>query len=349
VSRSCSPGTIKLVVMASEGKEKKRKGTVVPQPKCTCNSTDNKFGLAISLPNDIPQKPHKKSKKSLEHKKDPAISVHAEEAVTNNGPDTAIKSKHKPRKRAADFLSDTEDNATDGASAPAPQNGDAEPASKPKKKKSKKVVGTDKPNSNTKEIVPPVNVPTEVERSKKKKSAPLPSDSTKKSSDTPPAKLFKQQEHPATSSRANHQGDHDTGTPFPAPSKKSKKNKKSKGQASADAESLTADGVNGGVENLGDAALNPITNKDPTSMSMQVEGQETAEKELEDEWGSEDDEDDQGAALLAGFDSDGEDTAVDEGLEIDKPLPQISKEVSKKVKKAGQKGGNDGPGAVYVG
>jgi hypothetical protein len=32
VSRSCSPGTITLVVMASEGKEKKRKGTVVPQP-----------------------------------------------------------------------------------------------------------------------------------------------------------------------------------------------------------------------------------------------------------------------------------------------------------------------------
>jgi nucleolar protein 15 len=274
--------------------------------------------------------------------------VHAEEAVINNGPEIAIKSKHKPRKRAADFLSDTEDNTTDRARAPAPQNGDAEPASKPKEKKSKKVAGTDKPNSNTKEIVPPVNVPTEVERSKKKKSAPLPSDSTKKPSDTPPAKLLKQQEHPAAPSRANHQGDHDTGTPLPAPSKKSK-NKKRKGQASADAESLTADGVNGVVENLGDAALNPITNKDPTSMSMQVEGQETAEKELEDEWGSEDDENDQGAVLLAGFDSDGEDTAVDEGLEIDKPLPQISKEVSKKVKKAGQKGGNDGPGAVYVG
>jgi hypothetical protein len=305
---------------------------------------------AIPLPNDIPQKPNKKPKKSLEHKKDPAISVQTEEAVINNGPETAIKSKHKPRKRAADFLSDTENNTTNGASAPAPQNGGAEPASKPKEKKSKKVAGTDKPNSNTKEIVPLVNVPTEVEMSKKKKkSAPLPSDSTKKPSDTPPAKLLKQQEHPTVSSRANHQGDHDTGTPLPAPSKKSKKNKKSKGQASADAESLTADGVNGVEENLGDAALNPITNRDPTSMSMQVEGQETAEKELEDEWGSEDDEDDQGAALLTGFDSDGEDAAVDEGLEIDKPLPQISKEVSKKVKKAGQKGGNDGPGAVYVG
>jgi hypothetical protein len=103
------------------------------------------------------------------------------------------------------------------------------------------------------------------------------------------------------------------------------------------------------VENLGDAALNPMTNKEATSMSMQVEGQETAEKELGDEWGSEDDENDQGAALLAGFDSDGEDTAVDEGLEIDKPLPKISKEVTKKVEKAGQKGGNNGPGAVYVG
>jgi hypothetical protein len=131
--------------------------------------------------------------------------------------------------------------------------------------------------------------------------------------------------------------------------KKSKKNKVLEGQALADAGSLTADGVNGVVENLGDAALNPMTNKKAASMSMQVEGQETAEKELEDEWGSEDDEDDQGAALLAGFDSDGEDTAVDEGLEINKPLPKISKEVTKKVEKAGQKGGNDGPGAVYVG
>jgi nucleolar protein 15 len=192
-------------------------------------------------------------------------------------------------------------------------------------------------------------MPTEIEKSKKKKSAPLPSDSTKKSSDPPPAKLLKQQEHPAASSRTTDQGDHDTGTPLPAPSKKSKKNKKPKGQASADAESLTADGVNGVVEILGNPTLSPITNKEATSMSMQVEGQETAEKELEDKWGSEDDEDDQGAALLAGFDSDGEDAAVDEGLEIDKPLPQLSKEVSKKVKRARQKGGDDGPGAVYVG
>jgi nucleolar protein 15 len=275
--------------------------------------------------------------------------VHAEEAITNNGSETAIKSKHKPRKRAVDFLSDTEGNAANGASAPAPQNGDVEPAEKSKGKKSRKVVDTDNPNSNTKEILPPVNMHTKVEKSKtKKKSAPFPSDSTKKSSNTPPAKLLKQQEHPTTSSRATHQRDHDMGTLLPGPLKKSK-NKKLKGQVLADAESLTADGVNGVVENLGDATLNPMTNKEATSMSMQVEGQETAEKELEDEWVSEDDEDDQGAALLAGFDSDGEDTAVDEGFEIDKPLPKISKEVTKKVEKAGQKGGNDGPGAVYVG
>jgi hypothetical protein len=31
VTRSCSPSTITLAAMASEGKEKKRKGTVVPQ------------------------------------------------------------------------------------------------------------------------------------------------------------------------------------------------------------------------------------------------------------------------------------------------------------------------------
>ena len=276
--------------------------------------------------------------------------MHAEETITNNGSETAIKSRHKSRKRAADFLSDTEGNAANGASAPAPQNGDAEPAEKPKGKKSRKVADTDKPHSNTKEILPPVNLHTEVEKSKtKKKSAPLPSDSTKKSSDALPAKLLTQQEHPAASRRATHQRDHDMGTLLPAPLKKSKKNKKLKGQALADAESLTADGVNGVVENLGDAALNPMTNKQATSTSMQVEGQETAERELEDEWGSEDEEDDQGAALLAGFDSDGEDAAVDEGLEIDKPLPKISKEITKEVEKAGQKGGNDGPGVVYVG
>jgi nucleolar protein 15 len=275
--------------------------------------------------------------------------VDAEEAITNNGSETAIKSKHKSRKRAADFLSDTEGNAANGASAPAPQNGDAEPAEKPKGKKSRKVADTDKPNSNTKEILPPVNTHAGPEKSKtKKKSAPLPSDSTKKSSNVPPAKLVKPHERPTASSTAV-QRDHDMCTPLPAPLKKSKKNKVLEGQALADAESLTADGVNGVVENLGDAALNPMTNKKATSMSMQVEGQETAEKELEDEWGSEDDEDDQGAALLAGFDSDGEDTAVDEGLEMDKPLPKISNEVTKRVEKAGQKGENDGPGAVYIG
>jgi nucleolar protein 15 len=307
------------------------------------------LGPATSLPNDIPQKPSKKSKKSLERGKESAISVPAEEAVTNNGSEKAFKSKHKPRKRAADFLSDSEDNAAHGASASAPPEGNAEPASKPKEKKSKKVAGTDQPSSNTKEILSPVNMPTEVGKSKERKSAPPPSDSAKKSSDVPRAKPPQQQGHPAASSRATNQGDHDTSTSLPAPSKKPKKNKKPKGQALVDAESLTADGVNGVVEDQGDAALNPITNKEPTSMSMQAEGQETVEKELEDEWASEDDEDDQGAALLAGFDSDGEDTAVDEGLERDKPLPQISKEVSKKVKKAGQKGGNDGPGVVYVG
>ena len=155
--------------MLPKVKRRSAKVQYFPGPKRTCNSTDNKFGPAISLPNDIPQKPFKKSKKSLEHKKDLAISVHAEETITNNGSETAIKSRHKSRKRAADFLSDTEGNAANGASAPAPQNGDAEPAEKPKGKKSRKVADTDKPNSNTKEILPPVNLHTEVEKSKTKK------------------------------------------------------------------------------------------------------------------------------------------------------------------------------------
>jgi nucleolar protein 15 len=82
---------------------------------------------------------------------------------------------------------------------------------------------------------------------------------------------------------------------------------------------------------------------------MQVEGQVTVEKELEDEWGSEDEEEDQGAALLAGFDSDGDDNARDVGLEAGKPLPKLPKKASKKAKEASQKDASEGPGTVYVG
>lgn len=236
------------------------------------------------------QKPQKKPKKSLETKHTPAILVQTVEAVTKNESEAGTKSKHKPRKRAADFLSDTEDNPTNGASSQVPAQGDAESAGKSKQKKPKEGAASTKDKAeNTMDIQ------------------------------------------------------------LAAPSKKSKKSKKTKGKPAADAGTLTAAGVNGLAENVDDEALDPPTNTDAKPISMQVEGQETAEKELEDEWGSEDEEDDQGGAFLAGFDSDGEDDAEDVGLDIGKPLPKLSKKASKEVKKVVQKDASEGPGTVYVG
>jgi hypothetical protein len=308
---------------------------------------------ATAISSDAPPKPQKKSKKLLENKEDSAVSVQVTEAVTANGSETITKSKHKPRKRAADFLSDTEDNAAHGASAPILQKGDAETAGKPKDKKPKKAADTSKADPNTADARPNANKDAEVERSKKskksKKAAPLLKHSTTSSSDAPSLKPSKEQHQFAVSGTVTGKGDNTLYIPLSDPPNKSKKNQKAKEQASANAAILTADGVNGVAENLADEALAPLTNKEATSTSMQVEGQVTAEKELEDEWGSEDEEDDQGAALLAGFDSDGEDNADDVGFEADKPLPKLSKKTSKKVKDAAQKGASEGPGTVYVG
>jgi hypothetical protein len=335
--------------MASESKEKKRKGIVLPQLKCV-NLANSNIGAAIALPNDAPQKPHKKSKNSLENQKNPAISVQAAETVTKFVSETVTKSKHKPRKRAADFLSDTEDNAANGASAPAPEQREAEAAEKLKEKKSKKGADTAKDGPNTTKAIPPADSPVKIEKSKKmKKAVPPPKDPATSSSDAPPVNLSKQQQKPTASVTATGKVDTAMDILLPAPSKRSKKNKNAKGQASANAETLTADGANGVTEKVGNEMLDPMTNKDATSTSMEVEGQMTVEKELEDEWDSEDEEDDQGAALLAGFDSDGEDNTEDVGLEVDKPLPKLSKKITQKIAKAAQKGISEGPGSVYVG
>jgi nucleolar protein 15 len=137
--------------------------------------------------------------------------------------------------------------------------------------------------------------------------------------------------------------------------KKSKKNKKSK-----DGEPLTADGVNGVIEHMGEEELETATTHRPVSTSLQAEAERTVDHELEDGFGgfaSEDDEDgekveaeDNAAALLAGFDSDTEDRQEDEGLDVSKipSLPQ-SKKLQKKLEKARAKGVDEGPGTVYVG
>jgi nucleolar protein 15 len=314
------------------------------------NLTNSNIAAAITLSSDGLQKPHKKSKKSIENKKDSAVSVQTADAVATNGPETITKSKHQPRKRAADFLSDTEDNAANGASAPAPSKRDAETTEKHKGKKFKKVADISKADSNTPIVRPTFNKDAKVEISKKsKKAAPLPKDHVISPSDAPPMTSFKEQQDPAESGTVTEKVENTLDTPVPPHSKKSKKHKTAKGQASAIAETLTADGVNGVAGKVDDGSLDPLTNKDTTSISMQVEGQMTAEKEIEDEWGSEDEEDDQGAALLKGFDTDGEDNAEDVGLEASKPLPKLSKKTSKKTKQAAQKGRSEVPGTVYVG
>jgi nucleolar protein 15 len=118
--------------------------------------------------------------------------------------------------------------------------------------------------------------------------------------------------------------------------------------ANVPAVSLTADGVNG-MSSKADESLD-VAAEDEASTSMQAEAAQTTEKELHDEYESEE-EIDQAAALLEGFDSDTEDLAQDAGFDKSKPtgaLPNYKK-TQKKLKQAAQKGNKDGPGTVYVG
>ena len=303
------------------------------------NPTNSNVGAATALASDAPQKLHKKSKKSVKDTKNYVTLKPAVEAVTNNGPKTTTKSKEKARKRAADFLSDSEENEAKELNPTASEPIAQQKAEEPRKKKAKKGADTGNIAIDAADALPPVKKPTELEKPKKrKKSAILPTERATSSSTAPP-----------TSDTVTGQVDKPIDNPPQAASKKSKKHKTAKAEASLNDETLTADGVNGIAENQNDETLAPLTKKYATSTSMQLEGQVTAEKELEDEWASEDEENDQGAALLAGFDSDGDDNAEDVGLEIGQQLPKLSKKATRKVQKAAQEGVNEGVGTVYVG
>ena len=295
--------------------------------------TDSNAGAATALLSDAPQKLHKKSKKSIEDAKGSVPAVPAAEPSTINESATVVRSKSKPRKRAADFLSDTDESAAKDPGAIPSERERAENAEELEKKKTKKGAGSSKAALDATDTLTPVNKPLKIEKPKREKKSALFSNEPV----TPSSVALATSNTVAVAMRSE------------APAKKSKKNKKSKGQASGNAGTLTADGVNGVAEKSNDEALDLSTNKDATSISMQVEGQATAEKELADEWGSEDEEDDQGAALLAGFDSDSADNTKDVGFEVGQALPKLSAKTSKKVKKEVEEGVKEGPGTVYVG
>lgn len=115
-------------------------------------------------------------------------------------------------------------------------------------------------------------------------------------------------------------------------------------------DSLTADGVNGILERSSEEDVEVTTANEVPDTSMQAEAQRTVDKEMADEAATEDDSDDQGAALLTGFDSDGDDTGQDEGLDPANMADlDLNKQQRKKLRQAARKGSKEGPGAVYVG
>ncbi|KAI1616238.1 hypothetical protein EDD36DRAFT_461129 [Exophiala viscosa] len=138
---------------------------------------------------------------------------------------------------------------------------------------------------------------------------------------------------------------------------KTKKSKKGKHD-----ELLSADGINGVVEHSGDQDLETATSHKPVSTSMQAEAERTVEHELEDEFAGLDaedgrdeeedevDEDDNAAALLAGFDSDTEDRQEDKGLNLTTtPALSMDKKTRKKLTKLAGRDSHAESGTVYVG
>ena len=242
------------------------------------------------------------------------IQRNHDQPVTHGDKD---KDKQKSRKRAADFLSDDED---DGA----PVQGKAS-----KNKIAKKA---DKNSKNGGEKATPAS-----------KDA----DSTEKVK-KPPMKKGK-----SKSARAAESAEKLLSTPVSEWPKKGSKKKAQ--QASKEDQTLTADGVNGVVEQPAKEDVETIAKKDAVNTSMQAEAQRTVDQELEDEWGNDDEPDDQGPALLAGFDSDSEDEAEDTDMKKDKPLPQLHRNAQKALQKLSKKTVTDGqtpdsdPGTVYVG
>ncbi|KAJ9494830.1 nucleolar protein [Exophiala xenobiotica] len=159
----------------------------------------------------------------------------------------------------------------------------------------------------------------------------------------------------STVTTKKHKAPATAGTEEPT-AKKSKKGSKSK--KSKHAELLSADGVNGVIEHSGEEEVGTATTHKPVITSMQAEAEHTLDHELEDEFGSGDnvdedevEEEDNAAVLLAGFDSDSEDNQQDKGLDLTSippfPADKQTRNKLKKIKKAANQ--NDEPGTVYVG
>ena len=342
--------------MASEGKEIKRK---CKRP--TVHHLFNSlifclFATATAVAVDAPQaKKTKKSKApSAKLTKDDVAATPIPAAKKVEAPTSA---KVKPRKRAADFLSDEEEGgggvALKASEAAAPQPG------KPKKKNSTKNKAAVNGNANETAVqaeeapktatpdpsATAANAATELKpKPKKTKAVPEHQDTSTKIEKT------------ATSSRPKKKGP----STVDIHAEKIKKllsqkdelpkpNTKAKKTDNAIPADLTTDGVNGVSTNAVDESLQAATN-DAAPTTMQAEVQQMTERELEEEYGS-DDELDQAGALLEGFDSDTEDPAQDVGLDKDKPTAALPnyKKTQKKLRQAAQKGNKEGPGAVYVG
>ncbi len=268
--------------------------------------------------------------------------------------------KLKPRKRAVDFLSDEEEK--DGGVS-VDKKDDIE-TSKPEESKKKKA-NKDKAAVNG-----------EVTAMGNESAAKTTASATKPSSDVPAATepkeaMSKSKSKPKPKPKPKENSTASGGlasssTPKKGPStinvhaekiKKllgqkdnlPKQSNKAQTAANLPAMDFTSDGVNGISTNAIDETLETVA-KDTASTSLQAEAQRTTEKELEDEYESDEDVD-QAGALLKGFDSDNEDLAQDEGFDKDKPTAAIPnyKKTQKKLRQAVQQGNKDGPGVVYVG
>jgi nucleolar protein 15 len=244
-----------------------------------------------------------------------------------------VKSK-KARKRAADFLSDNEEDVE-------PSEKPKEMAVKPKKKAKKtKLDKTEIPIVPAEVVVPQVSANANVKSQKKENASKAagPDPSAKSTNSTQSLK--------AVASDVSSKG-----------AKKAKKTEwptkqmtKLVNKVLSNGDALTADGVNGVLEHASEQEVDITTaNADP-SASMQAEAQRTVDKEMADEVATEDESDDQGAALLAGFDSDGEDLAEDEGLDpANMGDLNLTKAQRKKLRQASRKESKEGTGVVYVG
>jgi nucleolar protein 15 len=265
-------------------------------------------------------------------------------------------SKIKPRKRAIDFLCDDEDKEG-GVAAGKSTEVELPPAQKAKKKKAKKDKTQVDGEANG------VAIPAD---SASHPTTDIARNVSKKLSGTSKAKTTKvdpkphggpvRKDNPATSSVPRKKGLSTVDVhaekikkllgqkdDLPRPSNKAN------AAGNATSVSFTASGVNGESSSVVDEVRETAV-EGASSSSLQAEGQRTTERELQDEYNS-DEEIDQARALLEGFDSDTEDLAQDEGFDKENPTGAVPnyKKTQKKLRQAAQKGGKDGPGVVYVG